>query len=87
MNANEENMTPTQAAGYIAGVGIGFVRRHYRTFAILLAFGGLTLVLIGTRLTITPTSFDARFGDGAMIGAAMLAISVSLWLMFRTRGK
>lgn len=87
MKANEEDMTPTEAAGYIAGVGFGFVRRHYRTFAILLAFAGLGLILAGARLTIEPSRFVARFGEAAYIGATMIAISIVLWLLFRTSRK
>jgi hypothetical protein len=87
MNANEENMTPTQAAGYIVGVVFGFVRRHHKTFAILLALGGLSLILIGARLEITPVRFAAKFDEGALLGVAMIAISIVLWFMFRTPRK
>lgn len=83
MKANEENMTPTQAAGYIAGVSFGFVRRHYKIFALLIALGGLAIILTNIGLRIEPTRVAARIGDGAFIGATMVAIGVVLWFMFR----
>jgi len=84
---HEENMTPAQAAGYIVGVGVGFFRRHVRAFSILLALGGLGLVLIHSRLTFTSVSFTARIGDAAWIGVAMIAIGVALWFSFRRSKK
>lgn len=77
-------MTPAQAAGYLAGAGVGFLRRHHEIFAVLLATAGLGFILTSLRLSITPTRFVATFGDGASIGALMLAIGVVLYLLCRS---
>ena len=84
MKTNEENMTPAQAAGYITGVGLSFIRRYYRAFAILLALGGLALILTNVSLTIAPTRFNLKLGDSALIGVVMLVMSIGLWLLFRS---
>ncbi len=83
MKTNEEQMTPTEAAGYVTGVGFSFVRRYYRAFAILLASGGLALILTNASLTIAPASFSLRLGETAFIGVVMLVMSIALWLLFR----
>jgi hypothetical protein len=83
MNTHQENMTAAQAVGYIAGAGLSFVQRHYRAFAILMAFGGLALILIDARLTIAAASFSLRFGEFAQLGIVMLVMSGGLWLLLR----
>ena len=83
MKTNDEKMTPAQAAGYITGVGLSFMRRHYRAFAILLAFGGLALILIDAKLAIAPARFSLRFGEFAQLGIVMLVMSIGLWLLLR----
>ena len=87
MKTNEENMTPAQATGYITGVGLGFIRRYYRAFVILLAFGGLAFILIDARLTISPVRFSLRLGEFAQLGIVMLVMSVGLWLLLRPSRK
>ena len=76
-------MTPAQATGYITGVGLSFIRRYYRAFAILLAVGGLALILTNFRLTLAPARFNLRLGDSALLGVVMLVMSIGLWLLFR----
>ena len=87
MKDTEDNMTPTQATGYIAGVGFGFVRRHDKVFAILSALAGLGVILASLDFTIGSTRIVVSGGNGVFIGAAFLAVSVVLWYMFRTSRK
>jgi hypothetical protein len=72
MTTNEDRMTASRAAGYIVGVGLGYIRRHYRIFALLIALSGLVIILASV------------LSGGVFIGVSMIALAAGLWLTFRS---
>ena len=70
MKTSEEHMTATKAAGYILGVGLGFLRHHCKTVAILLACVGVGII------------FVSFFRGSMFIGASMVAVGAVLWVAF-----
>ena len=71
MTTNEERMSASRSAGYILGVGLGFVRHYYKLFALLVALTGLAIILASV---LTGRAF---------IGILMIAVGFALWFIFR----
>jgi len=73
-------MTAWEAAGYILGVGIGFVHQYYKVCAISLAVLGAGLLPFGSRLVVGAGHFEARLGPGFIVGGLMILTSIIIWL-------
>lgn len=87
MNQSDEQMTPVQAAGYIAGITFCFIREHYRGVAIILAIAGFALMVIDASLIISPTMFRLKLGESALLGFFLLLTSAGLWISVRSKRK